>query len=92
MDTAGPLAGTVADAALLLGAIAGQDPADPLTSRRPIPDYRAALTGGVRGLRIGVQREFASGADTVPEVRSAVVEATRVLVSRRDSPPSSGVS
>jgi aspartyl-tRNA(Asn)/glutamyl-tRNA(Gln) amidotransferase subunit A len=79
MDAAGPLARTVEDAAILLGAIAGHDPADPLTSRRPVPDYRAALTGGVRGLRIGTLREFVSGADTVPAMRSAVVDATRVL-------------
>jgi aspartyl-tRNA(Asn)/glutamyl-tRNA(Gln) amidotransferase subunit A len=79
MDAAGPLARTVEDAAVLLGAIAGHDPDDPLTSRRPVPDYRAALAGGVRGLRIGLLREFASGADTVPEMRRAVVEATRML-------------
>jgi aspartyl-tRNA(Asn)/glutamyl-tRNA(Gln) amidotransferase subunit A len=79
MDQAGPLGRSVEDAALLLGAITGQDPLDPLTSRRPVPDYRAALAGGVRGLRIGLLREFAHGADTVPEMRSAVVEAARVL-------------
>lgn len=79
MDAAGPLGRSVEDAALLLGAIAGHDPADPLTSRRPAPDYRAALEGGVRGLRIGLLREFVSGADTVPEMRSAVAEAARVL-------------
>lgn len=79
MDTAGPITRTVEDAALLLQAIAGHDPNDPLTSRRPVPDYRAALRGDARGLRIGVIRELTSGADTTDEVRSAVTEAARVL-------------
>jgi aspartyl-tRNA(Asn)/glutamyl-tRNA(Gln) amidotransferase subunit A len=78
MDTAGPLGRSVEDVAVLLGAIAGHDPADPLTSRRPVPDYRAALTGDVRGLRIGLLRELVGG-DTVREMQSAVLEATRVL-------------
>ncbi|MBI2321888.1 MAG: hypothetical protein HYU88_07295, partial [Chloroflexi bacterium] len=49
MDHVGPLARTVADAALLLQAIAGHDPRDPASSRRAVPEYRAALDQGVRG-------------------------------------------
>jgi aspartyl-tRNA(Asn)/glutamyl-tRNA(Gln) amidotransferase subunit A len=79
MDAAGPLTRTVEDAAIALHAIAGFDPDDPLTSRRPVPDYRAALREDARGLRIGVIRELTSGADTADEVRTAVVEAARVL-------------
>ncbi|MBI4506313.1 MAG: amidase [Chloroflexi bacterium] len=56
MDHVGPLARTVADAALLLQAIAGHDPRDPASSRRAVPEYRAALDQGVRGLRVGVVR------------------------------------
>jgi len=58
-DTAGPMARTVADAAALLGAMAGRDPADPATADAPatIPDYLATLDpGALRGARIGVVR------------------------------------
>ena len=79
MDTPGPITRTVEDAAMVLGAIAGSDPRDPLTSRRPVPDYRAALTGDVRGLRIGVIRELTLGPETHEDMRAAVVEASRVL-------------
>ena len=79
MDTPGPLGRTVADAAVLLQAIAGYDPKDPLTSRAPVPDYVRALGDGVRGLRIGIIRELTFGADTEPEVRESVVAAARTL-------------
>ena len=67
------------DCALLLGVIAGQDPRDALTTRRPVPDYRAALTGEVRGLRVGVIRELLDGGETDPEMRDAVRAAVGVL-------------
>lgn len=79
MDAAGPLTRRVEDAALLLQVIAGHDPRDPLTSRRPVPDYRAASSGSARGLRIGIIRELTSGTDTNAEVRVAVTEAAQVL-------------
>jgi aspartyl-tRNA(Asn)/glutamyl-tRNA(Gln) amidotransferase subunit A len=79
MDTAGPLTRTVEDAALLLRVIAGHDPRDPLTSRRPVPDYVVALDAGVRGLRIGIIRELTFAGDTDVEVRGAVLEAARRL-------------
>ena len=79
MDTPGPLARTVEDTALVLRIIAGQDPRDPLTSRRPVPDYAAALDAGVEGLRIGILRELTFGADTDAEVRAAVLDAARRL-------------
>ncbi len=78
-DAPGPLGRTVEDCALLLGIIAGSDPRDPLTTRRPVPDYRAALTGQVRGLRVGVIRELTHGGETDPEVRDAVLAAVGVL-------------
>ena len=79
MDTAGPLARTVEDIALMLGIIAGHDPSDPTTSRRPVPDYAAGLDAGVRGLRIGIIRELTHGAETDSEVRAAVIAAARHL-------------
>ncbi len=57
-DTAGPLTRTVEDAALVLQGIAGYDAADPQSVRVPIPDYRRALTGDIRNVRIGVIRHF----------------------------------
>ena len=54
LDHIGPLAATVADCAVSLQILAGHDPADPATSRRPVPDFAASLERGVDGLRIGV--------------------------------------
>jgi aspartyl-tRNA(Asn)/glutamyl-tRNA(Gln) amidotransferase subunit A len=75
MDHPGPMTHTVQDAALMLQPIAGHDARDPATTRRPVPDYAAALTGDVRGLRVGVPtRYFYDRADPVVEqgVRGAV--------------------
>src|SRR5207237_6572593 len=58
LDHAGPMAWTAEDCAILLQAMAGHDPADPGSANPPIPDYRAALAGGVKGLRIGLVRHF----------------------------------
>src|SRR5438094_818189 len=58
LDHAGPMAWTAEDCAILLQAMAGHDPADPGSANRPIPDYRAALNGEVKGLRIGLIRHF----------------------------------
>ena len=78
MDHVGPMTRTAADAALMLTAMAGYDPADASTSVLPVPDYRAALTGDVKGLRVGLLRGFfLDGA--APEVRSAVETAARTL-------------
>jgi aspartyl-tRNA(Asn)/glutamyl-tRNA(Gln) amidotransferase subunit A len=81
MDQVGPLTRTVEDAALVLGVIAGYDAGDPTTSRRLVPDYRAALAAGVRGKRIGVITELVDGPDTHAEVRTAVRDAARGLAS-----------
>ncbi|HSE92056.1 MAG TPA: Asp-tRNA(Asn)/Glu-tRNA(Gln) amidotransferase subunit GatA [Methylomirabilota bacterium] len=78
LDQVGPLARDVRDCALLLGAVAGVDPADSTSVDAPVPDYVAALEGGVTGLRLGVPREyFAEGLD--PEVARAVREAIAAL-------------
>lgn len=58
LDNCGPLAWTVEDAAILLQVIAGHDPMDPATSRRPVPDYRATLEVGIRGVRLGWVRHL----------------------------------
>jgi aspartyl-tRNA(Asn)/glutamyl-tRNA(Gln) amidotransferase subunit A len=78
MDHVGPMTRNAADSALALGAMAGYDAADPTTSVLPVPDYMAALTGDVRGLRVGLLRSFfLDGA--APDVRSAVETAARAL-------------
>jgi aspartyl-tRNA(Asn)/glutamyl-tRNA(Gln) amidotransferase subunit A len=58
LDHPGPMARTVRDAAILLGAMAGHDPKDSTSAPLPVPDYEAALTGDIRGLRIGVPKEY----------------------------------
>jgi aspartyl-tRNA(Asn)/glutamyl-tRNA(Gln) amidotransferase subunit A len=60
-DHAGPMTWTVEDCAIMLQAIAGHDPKDPASATRPVPDYRTALTGDIKGLRIGVVRPSARG-------------------------------
>jgi len=77
-DHVGPITRTVEDAALLLGVIAGYDPADFATMPVPVPDYTAGLALGVRGLRIGIPRPyFFELLDA--EVRAAVEAALVVL-------------
>jgi len=78
LDQIGPLARTVEDAALVLTAMAGADPYDATSSRQPVPDFAAGLTGDVRGMRVGVPRAFVS--DGVDEgVRRAFDAALETL-------------
>src|ERR1700692_652305 len=58
LDTVGPLARTAEDCAVLLGLMAGADPADPTALPGPLPDYAAATTQSVKGLTIGVPNPF----------------------------------
>ncbi|MEW5703586.1 MAG: Asp-tRNA(Asn)/Glu-tRNA(Gln) amidotransferase subunit GatA [Pseudomonadota bacterium] len=58
LDQAGPMARTVRDAAILLGAMAGFDPKDSTSADLPVPDYEAALKAGVRGLKVGIPKEY----------------------------------
>ena len=58
LDHTGPLAWTAEDCAILLQAMAGYDPNDPASADRPTPDFAADLKKGVKGLRIGVARQF----------------------------------
>ena len=77
LDQIGPLSKDVEDSALLLEAIAGYDPLDATSADRPVPRYRAALTGDVRGLRIGLPREYLVGG-IQPEVSAAIQAALGV--------------
>jgi len=58
LDQAGPFARTVEDCAILLRSMSGHDPKDSTSADRPVPDFRAAVARGVKGLRIGVPREY----------------------------------
>jgi aspartyl-tRNA(Asn)/glutamyl-tRNA(Gln) amidotransferase subunit A len=82
-DHAGPMTWTVEDCAIMLQAIAGHDPNDPndpASAARPAPDYRAALTGDIRGLRIGIVRHLhEDDCPVTAEVAAALDEAFAVL-------------
>lgn len=79
-DHCGPLAWTVEDCAIVLQTIAGFDPLDPASARRAVPDFRAALSGGVRGLRIGVVRHWwEEEAPAAPETQAAMESALDVF-------------
>ena len=78
LDHAGPMTRTVEDAALVLQAIAGYDPKDTSTVDLPVPDYRKALTGDVKGLKAGVPREYFFK-DLGPGVGEAVDRAIQTL-------------
>lgn len=78
LDHTGPMARSVEDCAYFLQALAGHDPLDPASSRAPVADWVGALDGGVRGLRVGVPRDFFfDGADA--DVVGAFEEALTTL-------------
>jgi aspartyl-tRNA(Asn)/glutamyl-tRNA(Gln) amidotransferase subunit A len=77
LDQIGPFTHTVEDAALVLQAIAGHDPLDSTSLDVPVPDYSACLNDGVRGMKLGVPKEyFVDGMD--PQVEARVREAIEV--------------
>jgi len=78
LDHVGPMCRTVEDAALMLEAMAGFDPADPATIDAPVPPYRDALRESPSNLRIGLPRKM-YWEDLDPEVESIAREALRVL-------------
>lgn len=68
LDQAGPMARTVRDCAIMLEAMAGHDPKDSTSAPMPVPSFEKALTGDIRGLRVGIPREYR------PEGLSAEIE------------------
>jgi aspartyl-tRNA(Asn)/glutamyl-tRNA(Gln) amidotransferase subunit A len=81
LDQIGPFAQTARDAAITLGVIAGPDRADATSAPDPVDDYEAALTGDIRGLRVGVPaRMLAHGVD--PEISGALSTALDTLRAR----------
>lgn len=79
LDHAGTLARTVEDTAILLAAAAGHDPRDPSSSSAPVPDYRAGLADGVKGLKVGVLEYHMTHPDLHPGVGEAAWAAVHLL-------------
>jgi aspartyl-tRNA(Asn)/glutamyl-tRNA(Gln) amidotransferase subunit A len=78
LDQAGPFAKNVSDAATLLSVMSGQDSHDSTSIPQPVPDYTRALDGKVRGLKIGLPKEYMVGGMD-PEVKAAVDAAVKTL-------------
>jgi len=79
MDTVGPMSRTVEDCAMTLQAIAGYDPKDPHSWKRPVPDYVRSLEGGIKGLRIGILKEKLYAKNIEKEVEDATLKSAEVL-------------
>ncbi|OGN27383.1 MAG: aspartyl/glutamyl-tRNA amidotransferase subunit A [Candidatus Yanofskybacteria bacterium RIFCSPLOWO2_01_FULL_49_17] len=77
-DQIGPLTKTVHDAALVLNALCGHDIFDSTTVNKPVPDFTAKLDLSIKGLKIGVPKEFFGGG-LAPEVAEKIKEATKKL-------------
>jgi len=78
LDQVGPLTKDVRDCALMLNAISGYDPKDSTSVKETVPDFTAALTADLRGMKIGIPKEyFGEGLD--PEVRAAVKNGITLL-------------
>jgi aspartyl-tRNA(Asn)/glutamyl-tRNA(Gln) amidotransferase subunit A len=79
LDQVGPFTTSVADAAELLQVMAGADPRDSTCLKAPVPDYRAALTQPVAGLRVGIVRECFEAEGLDPQVKASVLAAAAQL-------------
>lgn len=77
-DTLGPLARRVSDVARIFAAIAGHDPADPISVDRPVPNFLATLNEPVKGLRVGIMRRWFFD-DLDPEIAAAMERAIEVF-------------
>lgn len=79
LDQIGPLAKDVTDCAALLSAISGHDRRDSTSVPRSVPDYAAALRADIKGLRIGLPREYYAAEGLSPEVDAAIKSAVRQM-------------
>jgi aspartyl-tRNA(Asn)/glutamyl-tRNA(Gln) amidotransferase subunit A len=80
LDQVGPLTKTVRDSALIMNAIAGHDPYDSTSLNEPVPDYTAALGRDLKGIRLGLPKEYMiEGID--PQVKTAIDAAVKQLQS-----------
>jgi aspartyl-tRNA(Asn)/glutamyl-tRNA(Gln) amidotransferase subunit A len=74
LDQIGSLNKDVRDAAIMLGVLSGHDPSDSTSVPEPVPDYQAALTGSIKGLKLGLPKEYSVGGVN-KEVSQAVQDA-----------------
>ncbi len=79
LDQIGPLSKNVADCAIMLKAIAGYDSADSTSVPQDVPDYTAALQKGLKGVRVGIPKEYSTTAGMDLEVLSAVDNAVQII-------------
>jgi len=79
LDQIGPLAKDVTDAAILLNAIAGYDSRDSTSINRPIPDYTSGLTGDIKGIKIGIPKEYHAAKGVSESVTAAIDQAISVF-------------
>jgi aspartyl-tRNA(Asn)/glutamyl-tRNA(Gln) amidotransferase subunit A len=79
LDQIGPLSKNVADCAQLLSVIAGYDASDSTSVPQAVPDYTAALQKGLKGVRVGIPKEYSTGAGMDPEVLDTVNKAVQII-------------
>jgi aspartyl-tRNA(Asn)/glutamyl-tRNA(Gln) amidotransferase subunit A len=79
LDQIGPLSKTVGDCALLMNAICGHDPFDSTSVPMQVPDFTAALNGGLKGITVGIPMEYSGTEGLDPEVTAAVSNAVQVI-------------
>src|ERR1700680_3952885 len=79
LDHIGPLARSVKDASTLLGVSAGRDPRDATSAAAPVPDYAAELTGDVKGMKLGLPREYLK--DLTSQTSQLILKAVETLKS-----------
>lgn len=78
-DTVGPMTKTVDDMTIVMQAIAGQDPLDATGVPNPVPDYSQELKKDIKGLRVGVPREYFENENIDPEVKQAIEQQIKNL-------------
>jgi aspartyl-tRNA(Asn)/glutamyl-tRNA(Gln) amidotransferase subunit A len=79
LDQIGPLTKNVSDCANMLNTIAGYDSADSTSVPRDVPDYTTALQKGLKGVRVGIPKEYGTGAGMDPEVLDVVNSAVQII-------------
>ena len=79
LDQAGPMARTVEDVAIMLGAMAGHDPMDSTSAPMPVPDFTAALEAGVKGLTVGIPKEYRPDEGLSPEIDAMWTQGMEML-------------
>ncbi|HAO19910.1 MAG TPA: Asp-tRNA(Asn)/Glu-tRNA(Gln) amidotransferase GatCAB subunit A [Desulfobacteraceae bacterium] len=79
LDQIGPLTKSVTDCAIMMNAISGYDPADSTSVPKEVPDYTASLKPGLKGMRIGLPREYHAAEGLHPDVKLAMEHSVKTL-------------